>query len=197
MSRARPIIIDDDIVWFDRKKNHIKATADQLEFLASAEDIEIDDLLDEGLIQAEVMERLKDALGQNGTPPEIAERRELKRKERQVQPECQICGAIGNSTRHHFVNKWMMKELGNYDAYAHRSKCTIPVCVECHRDLHWRDDQDKSIVPYLNEQQLKIAASMIEDLHQEHPKIFDLLNNGEDIVYESRLIHDYLEGRLE
>lgn len=197
MSRARPIIVDGEEKWFDRKKNHLKATADQLEYLASAEDIELDDLLDEGLLQAEVMERLRKALGHKGAPPEIEARREAKRRERQSLPECRVCKGIGNSTRHHFVNKWLMKELSNYIAYSHRSKCTIPVCVECHRDLHSKDSSDKSIVPYLNDREKNVAASLLEDLERERPRIFNLLNEGDPGVYECQLVHDYLNGLFE
>lgn len=197
MSRARPIQIHDQKIWFDRKRNHVKATADQLEYLAAAEDIDIDDLLDESLIQAEVMDRLRAALGVNKVPKEVEERRELKRKERQELPECRICAGIGNSTRHHFVNRWMMKELSNYDIYSHRSKCTIPVCVECHRDLHSRDYSDKSIIPYLNDHEKMVASSILEDLSRERPRIFLLLVKGNYNVYETRLIYDYLNEEFD
>lgn len=197
MSRARPIVINGEQKWFDRKRSHLKATADQLEYLASAENIELDDLLDEGLTQAEVLERLRDALGLNGVPVEIEQRREAKRKERQKLPECRICEGIGNSTRHHFINKWIMKELHNYLAYSHRSICTIPVCVECHRDLHSKDESDKSIVPYLSEKEMQVAGSMLEDLERERPALFELLKDGDLGVYESRLVQDYIEGLFE
>jgi hypothetical protein len=48
MSRARQI----GGIWFDGNRKGEKATAQQLELLAAAENVQLDDLLDEGLRQA-------------------------------------------------------------------------------------------------------------------------------------------------
>jgi hypothetical protein len=62
MSRAREI----GGLWFDVQKNHEKATSEQLELLSAAENIPLDDLLDEGARQGEIIVRLRQALGEGG-----------------------------------------------------------------------------------------------------------------------------------
>ena len=114
-----------------------------------------------------------------------------------LEPECRKCGAEGQSTRHHFVNRWLMLLLENYQAYAARSRCTIPLCVECHRDLHdRRDESGKSIIPFLRPHEAAFAQKLLTELREQHPKIFDLLAGGTGNVYEARLIQDYLAGEF-
>src|SRR5438128_2648296 len=104
MSRARPI----GGLWFDRRLAGAKATSEQLELLAASENVPIDDLLDEGLRQGEVVDRLRIALGENTVPPEILERRREAKRLASMQPRCRICSAFdwecdGSITRHHFI----------------------------------------------------------------------------------------------
>jgi hypothetical protein len=77
MSRARSIHFNGEKHWFDTSINGAPAKPNHLELLAAVENIEIDDLLDEGLNQGEVIDRLRCSLGQGGTiviPAEIVER---------------------------------------------------------------------------------------------------------------------------
>ena len=68
-----------------------------------------------------------------------------------------------------------MLELENYQAYAARSICTIPICIGRHRDLHYRNDgTEKSIVQYLRDHERKFAQKLLDELREQHPKIFDL-----------------------
>lgn len=193
MSRARKVAG----CWWDVSRNGQKASGDQLELLASVEDVEIDDILDSSLTQGDVVTRLRSALGLGAIPAAIVARREERRKERQTKPKCRICDAVGNSTAHHFVNKWIMKELSNYVEVAPRRLCTIPVCIECHRDLHFRGGLARSIVPHLTDDEKAFANALIERLRKEKPKLFDLLSDGEDSVYEARLIKDWIAGKFD
>lgn len=200
MSRARPIVLPDgDQVWFDTSQNGRPVEVEELELLAAVEDVSLDDLLDEELTQGQLVTRLRDALGQNGIPAQIEMRRNAARVQRQQQPECRICGMEGNSTRHHFVNRWLMRELSNYRLVGARSQCTVPVCSGCHVDLHNRNSgTEKSIVAYLNKDERKFARDLLELLRREHPKVFDLLAEGDaENVYEARLVRDWLEGRFD
>lgn len=192
MSRARPVAGQ----WFDTTRNGQKATAEQLELLASAEDIDLDDLLDEGLSQGDVILRLRTALGEGQVPPEVELRKRRDAAARQVRPKCRICEKEGNSTRHHFVNRWLMRELSDYPQIGSRRLCTIPICTDDHRDLHTYNGSDKSIVPYLEPSEKKFAQKVIQQLFDEHPKIFLLLAGGDPQVYESQLIQDWIAGRF-
>lgn len=197
MSRARPIELNGQKHWFDMNLNGRKATAEQLELLAAAEDITIDDLLDESLTQGQVLFRLREALHGDVIPPEVLERRRQRKLDAQKQPECRMCGKVGNSTRHHFVPRWLMRELSNYLAYSARSRCTIPLCVDCHRDLHSRNNtEDKSIWRFLTADERMFAQKMLDELRDEHPKIFDLLAAGNQWTYEGQLVGDYIAGRF-
>lgn len=196
MSRARPIYG----LWFDKKQNHAKATVGQLEALADAEDVPLDDLLDEGLIQAEVLHRLRLAEG-HIPPPEILRKRQEARKKAESRSVCRICDTLGWTcegpiTKHHFVPRWMMLLLDNYQAYSVRAKCTIPVCVGRHRDLHLRGDTQtpKDIVVFLNNEERSFAQKMLNELREQHPKVFDLIAGGDESTYEYYLIEDYLKG---
>jgi hypothetical protein len=200
MSRAR--WFDDprsnQVFWFDQKS---RATVEQLELLADYEDAELDDLLDEGLTQKQVLFRLRLASNTIVVPPEILERRRLRKIESQIQPTCRICAihgweCEGRITRHHFIPRWLMKELDNYVSYAARSVCTIPLCVGRHRDLHYRGDgTGKSIVPYLRDHERIFAQKLLDELKEEHPKIYELALSGEEgQVYEAQIMHDHVKG---
>lgn len=205
MSRARSINHNGEEHWFDTSINGAPARPNQLELLAAVQNIDLDDLLDEGLNQGEVIDQLRCALGQGGTiviPESILERQRLRREQAQSQ---RICRAHPNNeecegriTRHHFVTKWLMKELENYNSYSRRDKCTIPLCVGFHRDLHMRQAGDKSIIQYLTDEDKFWAQKMLEELEEQHPKIIRLIRRGDpEISYEARLIRDYDEGKFE
>lgn len=195
MSRARAV----GGLWFDVQKNHTKATSTQLELLSAADDIPLDDLLDEGLRQGEVIMRLRQALGEGVIPPEILERKRLAKELSMREPKCRICAAYdwqceGNITRHHFVPRWMMLMLDNYVSYASREKCTIPICLGRHRDLHLRGDLEtpKSIVQFLNEEERKFAQKMLSELRDQHFRVFNLILGGDENTYEYVLLRDYM-----
>lgn len=199
MSRARYFDTEDGRLWFDQKS---RATVEQLELLADFEDVSLDDLLDEGLTQKQVLFRLREAQG-DVIPKEVLERRRRRRMEAQAQPTCRICAihgweCEGRITRHHFVPRWLMKELENYVSYASRSLCTIPICVGRHRDLHYRGDgTGKSILPYLRQHEREFAHRMLDELKEQHPKIYELALAGEEgQVYEAQLIHDHVKGNF-
>lgn len=199
MSRARPI----GGLWFDVQRNNEKATAEQLELLAAVENISLDDLLDEGLRQGQVIDRLRAVLNANVIPADVLERRRLAKELAKQQPACRICSTFdwtceGSITRHHFVPRWMMLNLENYQAYAARSRCTIPICVGRHRDLHLRGDTDtpKSIAQFLMDPERKFAQKLLDELRAQHPVIFDLVAGGDESTYESQLVVDYLHGRF-
>ena len=203
MSRARPFTFDGETLWFDQKS---RATASQLELLSDLEDIPLDDLLDEGLSQKQVLFRLRVASDPNLIPADVLERRRQRQIEHNLQPSCRICSlngweCEGRITRHHFVPRWLMLLLENYQAYSARSICTIPICVGRHRDLHPPLDDNnltpKSIVPYLRDHERKFAHKMLDELRDEHPKIFDLILAGDpDRRYEAQLLLDHLHSQF-
>lgn len=200
MSRVRSITMPDgEIVWFDTHKNGLKATDEQLELLATATETDLDDLLDEGgLTQEEVITKLRKALNQGQVPPEVIEKRQRWREERRRAPRCRICDKQGDSTRHHFINKWILRELEYYEQkWADRSKNCIPVCIDCHRDLHSRDNGARSIVPYLEAEEREFAEAALHALSEERPKLLILLARGDRSVYESQLVKDWLEGNFQ
>lgn len=199
VSRAREI----GGQWFDVHRNHEKATPEQLELLAAAENIPIDDLLDEGLRQGDIIIRLREALGEGVIPPEVLERRRAAKANARRQPVCRICSSLGwacdgSITRHHFMPRWMMLMLENYVAYAARVKCTIPVCVGRHRDLHLRGDDEtpKSIAQFLTDDERKFAQKMLTEFKEQHPMVFDLILGGDPSTYEYTLIRDYTLGNF-
>lgn len=197
MSRARWIEIDGERHWFDTNQDGQLASGEQLELLAAAENIEIDDLLDADLTQGQIILRIREALDGPVIPHEILERKRVRRAQAQQRPACRICGCEGKSTRHHFVPRWVMRELENYNSYSARSMCTIPLCVECHRDIHRRDDRPgKSIVPFLLPHEAELAQRILTDLQAQRPKIFDLLAAGTEWTYEGVLLRDFIEGRF-
>lgn len=196
MSRARSINIGGIEVWFDTNLDGTPATTQQIEMLADVQGVEIDDLLDANLNQGQVILALRQAIDGNVIPPEVLERKRARKARAQVQPRCRICEVQGKSTRHHFVPRWIMRELANYDAYSARSICCIPLCVGCHRALHETNDADKSIIPYLRPHEAHLAIRMIHDLREQHPKIFDLIAGGDKSTYEGTLFRDYLDGSL-
>jgi hypothetical protein len=188
---------------FDKKASHKKATSEQLELLSAAENIPLDDLLDEGLSQGEIRRRLTDIFHADVIPYEVIERRRRQREAAAQEPICRICAAMdwkceGRITRHHFIPRWLMLQLENYQAYAARVRCTIPICVGRHRDLHIRGDEDtpKSIVEFLNDRERKFAQKMLDELRKQHPAIFDLIAGGDEATYEAQLIKDYMAGRF-
>lgn len=203
MSRARSFTGPDGTVhWFDGRLDSRRATVAQLELLADTLGIDVDDLLDGDLTQGEVKRRLHDAMG-NTIPPHVLEARRARKAQQGSRPKCRICTAHGwecegSITRHHFIPRWLMRELQNYDAYAARSICTIPICVGRHRDLHFRGEgsegTDKSIVQYLTETERALAQRMLDDLHEQRPVIFDLIAGGNEKSYEWQLIRDYQAG---
>lgn len=188
-------------VDFDKKASHQKATAYQLESLAAAEGISLDDLLDEGLNQGQVRHRMTEIVYGDVIPAEVLQRRREAREAAAIQPECRICSAFdwaceGSITRHHFMPRWLMLQLENYPAYAARAKCTIPICVGRHRDLHLRGDTDtpKSIAQFLNDTERAFAQKMMTELREQHPAIFDLIHAGDESTYEYQLARDYATG---
>jgi hypothetical protein len=201
MSRARPFTYNNDVLWFDQKS---KATVEQLELLADYEGISLDDLLDEGLGQRQVLFRLRVASDPNLIPAEVLERRRQRQIEHESQPACRICSlngweCEGRITRHHFVPRWLMLELENYQAYSSRSACTVSICIGRHRDLHWPSDPDsaKTIVPYLRDHERRFADKLLTELREQHPKIFDLVLAGDpDRRYETQLLTDYIHGEF-
>jgi hypothetical protein len=161
MSRARPYSIDGkDVLWFD---NRAPANTKHLELLADVEETDLDDIFEMNLSQKQVLYRLHKAGGL--IPEGVLEKRRERRMRASEEPACRICIPEGKTcegriTRHHFIPKWLMRELDHYNRYAARSKCTIPICVGRHRDLHYRgecDISDKSIAPYLNRHEKKLA----------------------------------------
>lgn len=201
MSRARPITVDGEAIWFDQRRNNERASIKHLEALAMAEDISLDDLLDEGLSQGQVIFRLRVADNDHAIPAEVLERRRLRKLEASRQPQCRICTLAGNTcegmiTRHHFIPRWLMLTLENYQAYAARPKCTIPICLGRHRDLHFRgeDDPPKSIAQYLTEPERLFAQKMLTELKDEHPAIWALIEGGDAHTYEYQLVRDFNLG---
>lgn len=195
MSRARDIWIGDEQVWFDTRLDGERARTDHLELLALVENLDIDDLLDGHVTQKEVILRLRNALGQNSIPDEIKERRKIWKEERRVAPQCRLCDAKGDSTKHHFVNKWILKELREYaKKWSDRSFNTIPVCLKCHRNLHERTGPAKSIVEYLTTEEKEFTWRALDAFCEQHPKMAMLIARGDDSVYEARLMKDFVIG---
>lgn len=199
MSRARPYVdpTTGEQLWFDQRA---KATPKQLELLADMEGIELDDLLDEGLTQKQVLYRLREIEGV--IPEHVLETRRARAALQSKQSVCRICSlngwkCEGSITRHHFIPRWLMLELENYQSYASRSVCTIPVCVARHRDLHYRNDgTPKSIVPFLRDHERAFARRLMDELREQHPKIFELISSGDETTYEGQLARDYLSGEF-
>lgn len=206
MSRARSINHNGEEFWFDTSINGAPAKPTQLELLAAVENIDLDDLLDEGLNQGAVIERLRLGLNQGAEPgfvipAEIVERHRARREAAQTQRVCRAHPnneqCEGRITRHHFVTKWLMKELENYQSYARRDRCTIPLCVGFHRDLHMRQADNKSIIEYLTDEERHFAHKMLSELEEQHPKIIGLARAGDpEVSYEARLVRDYDEGKF-
>lgn len=196
MSRARYIDLnEEDRVWFDTRLNGERARTDHLELLALVEDIDLDDLLDGHVTQRDVIHRLRDALGQNTIPDEVFTRREEWRAARRIAPKCRICDAKENSTKHHFINKWILRELKEYaKKWSDRTINTIPICLDCHRDLHMRTGPAKSIVEYLTSSEREFAYAALDALCEQAPKLALILARGDDSVYESRLLKDFILG---
>lgn len=200
MSRARPIGKRPDgtiALWVDTNRDGQRASPKQLEYLAALEDVDVDDLLDEQLTQGQALLRLRMILGEGGVPAEVEARREAHRIQRTRRPPCRICGKLEDSTKHHFLPRWLMRELSNYKDWADRRRCTIPVCRDCHDLLHDRTNGERSIALLLEPEERKRLSQMIEQLRRERPVLFDLLKNGDRSVYESCLIQDWLSGLLD
>lgn len=205
MSRARPIRLPNgEEHWFDTSRNGERATAEQVELLVSViaehsvvyED-DLDDLLDEVLTQGEVIKKLRAALGEDPIPADVLERRRKWREQRSVQPCCRVCGKEGDSTKHHFVNKWILRELRSYQQkWAERSKNCLPVCIDCHRKLHSRENGSHSIAECLTDEEKSFAEAALSALAEERPKLLILIARGDDSVYEARLVKDWIEGRF-
>lgn len=181
--------------WFDYKAS--VATIEQLELLSDLTEEPIDDLLDAGLSQKEVARRL---FAMDGLIPEhVLERRRQRILDQQNAPACRWCSVYdmeceGRSTRHHYVPRWMMLLLENYQAYAPRGICTIPICLSRHRDLHLRGWTPKSIVGCLTDRERAFAQKMLDELREQHSMVFDLIAGGDSNSYEATLIHDYISG---
>lgn len=202
MSRARYIEFSDGRkVWFDTSRNgekfHETISDEMIELLSAVENIEIDDVLDANTSQGEAIERIRRALGQYYIPDSVIKHRDRLREERRKQPVCRICKEEGKSTQHHFVNKWMLKELSNYSQeWSDRRKNCIPLCMKCHRKVHSRGKNVNSIVGFLDDKEKLFAEKALTRLSEEHPKIMLLVARGEDTVYETRLIRDWIQGHF-
>jgi hypothetical protein len=197
MSRAKKFTHNGGEMWFDYKS---AAKPEQLELLADFEGISLDDLLDEGLTQKKVAQRLFEAKG-SVVPAEVLEHRRLRLAEQKDAPACRWCDPLGlecegSITKHHFVPRWLMLLLENYQAYAARSRCTIPICLGRHRDLHMRSGAGKSIADCLNDRERAFAQKMLDELREQHPAVFDLIAQGDESSYEAQLIKDYLAGEF-
>jgi hypothetical protein len=199
MSRARPIIKPDgEKLWYDVNKDSHRARPSQLELLASVLDEEIEDLLDDITpTQGEVITRLREALDQGKIPEGVYERREASRQERRRQPACRVCTKEGDSTKHHYVNKWILKNLSRYeDDYADRRKNTIPVCIKCHRELHDRSNGSHPIVTYLDDDEKQFVEDALRAFAEEHFSVLLLIARGSDSTYETRLVRDWFAGKF-
>lgn len=203
MSRARPWVdpLTGEEIWFDQKS---PASVRNLELLADYEGVELDDLLDEGLSAKQALFRIRQIADPTLIPQHVLERRRERLAMAGKSPACRICAlngweCEGSITRHHFVPRWLMLMLENYQAYAARSVCTIPICVGRHRDLHYRSpdggDGPKSIVPYLRDHEREFAQKLMDELREQIPhERWDLLTGGDGDSYEGQLVHDYLAG---
>jgi len=196
MSRARDWThpITGELHWFDV---HGMAGIRELEVLADAEDIDLDDLFDANLSSKEVLFRLNKL---SELIPE-AGLNKLKKRQTQGEPEtCRICPLLGREcegrmTKHHFVPRWIMLELADYEVYAPRRLCTVPACAGSHRWLHMRTEEgSKSIAPYLDKNEKALAHHLIGTLRQERPRIYALLAGGDKNSYEWQLVQDWRRG---
>lgn len=198
MSRARYVKINGEKYWFDMTTNHRKATDKQLELLTTVEDLDLEELLESNVTQGDVLRRLREALGEAPIPHHVLIKRQKWRKARQTQPKCRLCQKEGDSTKHHFVNKWILKELRGYHAkWSNRRDNCIPLCIDCHRDLHDRSGPAKSIAHILTDGEKAFASRALEALSEERPKLLILIARGDDSVYEARLVKDWFEGLFE
>lgn len=197
MSRARSITIGGREVWFDTNLDGQPAQSEQLEILMDATGVDLDDLLDGGLSQGQCILAIREALHGTVVPPEVMERRRQRKAQGQSKPPCRICGKK-EYTKHHFIPRWIMRELENYQTYAPRRICTIPLCVDCHKDIHDRstDRPGKSIVPYLEPREAALAQRILDDLKEQRPGLFDLISGGNEYTYEYVLIKDYQAGEF-
>lgn len=202
MSRARywDHPVSGERIWFNVYDP--EATGEQLEALAWAEDIEIDDLLEASLSARAVLYRLN--LFSEKVPLDVVEQKR-KRAKIYVEPVCRVCpyygwNCEGQITRHHFVPRWLMLELENYSRYSPRSFCTVPVCVGRHRDLHRRAGgyhlASKSVVPYLTESEKHLANHLVRSLKEERPHLYDLIAGGDQNSYEYTLLRDWQLGHF-
>src|ERR1017187_9201071 len=174
MSRARDWTHPDTgrVFWFDAYDN--EATVEQIELLAEMEAVDIDDLLDERLSTKGVLYRLNE--NSKLIPHDVIAR---KRARAGAQNKPQTCRfhedpteCEGLITKHHFVPKWLMLELPDYEKYAPRSRSTVPACVGIHRFLHRREGgASKSIVPVLTDGEKNLADRMIRSLKDERPAL--------------------------
>jgi hypothetical protein len=202
LSRARPIELPDgETAWFDTSRNSEPfdeaVSEETLELLATVENIDIDDVLDGSLSQGDAIKRIRRTLGQDAIPEVVIKRRDRLREERRRQPECRKCGAKGNSTKHHFVNKWILRELHGYaQNWADRQRNCIPLCVECHQAIHSRRNGPNSVVDLLTDTEKQFVDEALSALSEEHPKLLLLIARGDDSVYESRLAKDWIEGKF-
>jgi hypothetical protein len=193
-----PVKINGEPIWFNTANSHKQATDKQLELLAIVENVDLEDLLESAITQAEVLKRLQEAFGTNVIPHEVLLKRQKWRNQRSTAPNCRICDKIGDSTRHHFVNKWILKELDQYETkWANRSQNCIPICIDCHRDLHTRNGPAHSIAKVLTPAEKDFANRALTALSEERPRLIILLGKGDSEVYESRLIKDWFEGLFE
>jgi hypothetical protein len=205
MSRVRPIELPEGgVLWFDTNKNGVplhEAVSDEyLELLSTVEDIDLDDLIDADINQGEAILRIRTALGQDFMPQSVIDRRDRLRRERQRQPVCRNpeCGKKGDSTKHHFVNKWMLRELDQYASkWADRSENCIPLCIHCHRMIHSRNNGPHSIVDWLTDKEKDFVERALTALSEQHPKIVILIGRGDESVYESCLVKDWFLGRFQ
>lgn len=203
MSRARPWTdpATGETVWFDQKS---PASVRQLELLADYEGLELDDLLDEGLSAKQALFRIRQVADPTVIPEHVLARRRERERAIGMTVACRICTlngwqCEGRITRHHFVPRWLMLMLENYQSYAARSVCTIPICVGRHRDLHYRSpgggDDPKSIVPYLRKHEREFAQKLLDELREQIPsERWHLFAGGDEGSYEGQLIKDYQAG---
>lgn len=202
MSRARPITFGGETYWFDRHLSNHKATSWQLELLSAVEDTTLDELLEEGLTQKQCLDRLRETLDQGKIPEEVMDRMVRAREEALAEPSCRICTALGQEcegriTRHHFMPRWMMLKLDNYQAYAPRRVCTIPICVGRHRDLHLDGDTDtpKSIAQFMTDEERAFAQKMLDELFEQVGKSTrEWLDTSITRDYDRILLEDYHHG---
>lgn len=184
-------------IWFDKHQHNDPATPEQLQRLAELREEDLDELLEEGLRQKEVMEALREAEGSMNRPEWVRPARPAE------QAPCRICTprgweCEGSMSKHHFIPKWMMKLLENYLAYSPRNICTIPICIGRHRDLHLRADErtPKSMVELLTGEEKAFANKLLTELRDQRPQVFDILLAGDDTTYEHILAIDFVLGKF-